>query len=129
MSSIYESGFSGGLGSNPQQSTNFQSGNPKYPSKLPLVGSILSIILSVAIYLIFPHDQLLPSVIGYLLTPLACIIALSLAQINDVMGRRDVWYSPSSQIMRFIKIFAGLSFIFGFLHMWNIATSIASSVS
>lgn len=105
------------------------SGAPRSASKLPLIASGLSIISSVAIYLIFPHDAMLSSIIGYLLTPIAGALSLAWGQALDVSGRRDVWYSPSSSLMMAVKIMAIGSFVVGLAHMWDIASIIAANVA
>ena len=105
------------------------SGAPRSASKLPLIASGLSIVSSVAIYLIFPHDDMLFSIIGYLLTPIAGALSLAWGQALDVSGRRDVWYSTSSSLMTVLKIMAIVGFVIGLAHMWDIASIIAASVA
>jgi hypothetical protein len=105
------------------------SGAPRNASKLPLIVSGLCILSSIAIYVIFPHDAMLFSIIGYLLTPIGGALSLAWGQALDVSGRRDVWYSPSSSLMMVLKIMAVLSFVIGIVHMWNIASIIAASVA
>ncbi len=108
-------------------STGVVTGTPKNASKLPLLLSIISTVISVAIYALFPHDGLIMSVVGYLLTPIGATLALALGQTLDVSGRRSVWYSPSKGLITALKIFAILGFVIGGLHMWDIATIIAAS--
>jgi hypothetical protein len=105
------------------------SGVPRSASKLPLIASGFSIIASVAIYLLFPHDVMFFSVLGYLLTPIAGALSLAWGQALDVSGRRDVWYSPSSTLMMVLKIMAIVGFAIGLAHMWDIASTIAASVA
>lgn len=102
------------------------SGTPKYPSKLPLVLSLLLAIASIAIYFVFPKDELLYSIIGYVLTPLGVTLSLAWGQSLDVSGRRDVWYSPDPKLITALKVLAIIGFAVGGLHMWDIASVVAA---
>lgn len=107
-------------------SSGVVSGTPKNASKLPLILSLVVTIMSIAIYLLFPHDGLTMAIIGYVLTPIGATLALALGQSLDVNGRRSVWYSPSKGLITALKILAILGFIIGGLHMWDIATIVAA---
>ena len=103
--------------------------SPKKASLLPVIAAISTIILSLAIYVLFPHDGLTMSIIGWLLTPILSSLTLAWGQSLDVMGRRDVWYSPNSTLLKILKILAIVAFLFGLLHMWDIANIISAAVA
>ncbi len=108
-------------------SSGVATGTPKSASKLPLILSVAVTVVSIAIYLLFPHDGLTMAIIGYLLTPIGATLALALGQSLDVSGRRSVWYSPSKGLITALKILAVVGFIIGGLHMWDIATIVAAA--
>jgi hypothetical protein len=104
-------------------------GTPIKASPFPLIVSGISMLASVAIYFVFPHDALLTSLIGYLLTPIVSALCLAWGQALDVSGRRSVWYSPNSNFKLLLKILAIASFLVGIAHMWNIASIIGARVA
>ena len=103
-------------------------GSPIKASPLPLIISSISMVLSIALYFLFPHDFLTTSLIGYFLTPIVSALCLAWGQALDVSGRRSVWYSPNSTFRLILKILAVISIVVGIAHMWNIASIIGAMV-
>ena len=100
---------------------------PEFPSPLPLVVAGLVLVLSIGIALLLASDPR-AAVVGYLLTPFGVVAALAWARIRHLRSTRNAWYDRSrgEQQLRILQILTLLSFLVGLVHIWRMATEVAS---
>ncbi len=72
---------------------------------------------------------LVTSIVGYLLTPIASTVVVSLYRAKDIRRQQSVWYLPSQLQRRLVTTVLIASFVIGAVHAWVIATEIAKAIA
>ena len=99
-------------------------GSPKSLSILPLI--VMTVILVLSSVLVFVSgDNGLLAVVGYVLTPFASFAVFAWASALDANLKMDVWYDRKPGKLIALRTLAVLSLMIGFVHMWDVATTIA----
>ena len=94
----------------------------------PTVFAFLSLGLSLLLALIF-RNSLIFDIVGYLLTPFAVVLCLAKARSNDlVASARDWSYDRGlgAKQIKLLQVLTGASFLLAVVHIWRIATEVAS---
>ena len=98
------------------------------PSPLPLIVAIVALVASVSLAVLF-RDSLPAAIVGYLLTPFAVVGCLGWARGQHLNRLPDLWYDSTqgAKQLMMLQILSAVAFLVGFVHMWRIATEVASS--
>jgi len=104
--------------------------NPKKferASVLPIVIAILAIGLSTLIWFINRHSSMALSAIGYLLSPLAVIMALGLDNfLQRTHTSKGEWFVPNQSYGRVLRFLTGLALILSYPHISGLADHISA---
>jgi len=97
------------------------------PSPIALVVGIVALVASLAIWFLFPSSFPL-AVLGYLLTPFLVVATLAWARAMHMRKSPNPWYDRASgeSQQRLLQLLTALAFLVGMLHIWRIATEVAS---
>jgi hypothetical protein len=86
----------------------------------------MTVILVLSSVLVFVSgDNGLLAVVGYVLTPFASFAVFAWASALDANLKMDVWYDRKPGKLIALRTLAVLSLMIGFVHMWDVATTIA----
>jgi hypothetical protein len=88
-----------------------------------LVGSA-AVVLGLSVILLVPR-AFAPSLIGYLLAPLAVTFLVSVFRYRDARASQSPFYSTNAMAMRAGTWLVVISFVVGLAHAWVLATYIA----
>ena len=112
---------------------NVQSAMPHVtePSKTPRYVAIGICVLSILIALIFDNSLVL-SIMGYILTPFGVVGCLLWARAEDLKKSPDPYYDRTKggfkkyTFIDTMQFATGVAFLIGIIHIWRIATEIAT---
>jgi hypothetical protein len=105
----------------------------EYPKFTPLRNSLLLIVISVVIIAAF-RSSLFPGIVGYLLTPFGVVFCLVAARRNDVRSSANPYYERTGgalkilgrTFMKRMQVVTVLAYLIGCIHIWHIASVVAT---